>query len=88
MSDKPPKAHRVYFGATEEGVYIAASVHTPAFCFLGDSEAEVRSKAERALNFYFNTPGVIVNQPSRVSTTKRVVSFIPQKVEEIEYAEA
>ena len=85
-----PKKHPVFFGATEEGQHICISATQPEFCFFGETEEEVRAKAERALNFYFEASGTIPRSAQRrpVSRTNKVVSFVPQKKEEIEYADA
>jgi predicted RNase H-like HicB family nuclease len=83
------KTHPVFFGATGEGEHICISVRQPEFCFIGLTEEEVRSKAERALNFYFEAHGRINHNVSRpISRTNKVVSFVPQKKEEIEYTGA
>lgn len=84
-----PKRHRVFLGANEEGLHICISTSQPEFCFVGTSEDEVRAKAERALNFYFEAKGRIPAGTARpVSRTNKVISFVPQKTEEIEYADA
>jgi hypothetical protein len=86
---KAPKRHKVFFGATEEDTHICVSLTKPEFCFFGATYDEVRGKAERALNFYFETSGSIPKRESAlVSRTNKVVSFVPQKSEDIEYIEA
>lgn len=83
-----PKKHKVYFGVTEDGLHIVASLTKPEFCFVGPSEEEIRGKAERALNFYFESLGSISRAESApVSRTNKIVGFVPQKSEDIEYLE-
>lgn len=86
MTDKKTKTHTVHFATTEDGQHICASLETPLFCFIGKSEEELAAKAERALNFYFETNGRLKTQPKPVSKANTVVGFVPQTKREIEYA--
>lgn len=66
-----PTEHGVYIGRTDDGKYVAAAATAPYFCFLGDSEDEVRETARRALNFYFGEEGYIATVPHKVAPTTR-----------------
>lgn len=86
MSTQAPRRHKVFFGTTDDSLHICVSTTKPEFCFIGATEEGVRRKAERALNFYFEADGSIPKVAGPVSRTSRVVGFIPQKSEEIEFA--
>lgn len=69
-------------GRTEDGHFVAASVANPFFCFYGDSDDEVVSKASRAVQFFYSSEGQSFDAP--VSRTKQVISFVPQRHVEVE----
>ena len=73
------REHRLYITQREDGSWLAASVSTPWFCVSGPTEAEAKSKAQRALDFWCENRGAPVKQ-----TLSRTVSpFAPQSVETI-----
>jgi len=43
--------HEIIISQTPEG-FVAAATSSPYFCFVGNSEAEVKAKVSRAVAFY------------------------------------
>lgn len=81
MSDD--REFRVYFTQRENGTWLAASVASPWFCLSAATEAEARSKAERALCFWSEKR----NAPLPHSLERAVTPFAPQSVETLKPAE-
>jgi hypothetical protein len=71
---KTEKRLAAILGVTEDGKHISASLSSPYFCFVGETEAQVIEKTAAAIKFYSQARSeqpIVVPRPA--STITRLV---------------